>query len=137
MDIATLRNIAAFAPVLADPAFVAGEWTKPERSAEGVITMAWFRLSEPASAFVAVIATEDVAAPYHRPVTDAARATLLRLTQDPSAITDATADQIGWVLTYLLRADRFVEGSLGHAFDTGLMLAITRRAAILAAMAQT
>ncbi|MEG3093133.1 DUF6508 domain-containing protein [Sphingomonas sp. PB1R3] len=133
MDIATLRNITAFAPVLADPAFVAGEWTKPERSAEGVITMAWLRLSDPASAsaFVAVIATEDVAAPYHRPVTDAARATLLRLTQDPSAITDATADQIGWVLTYLLRADRFVEGSLGHAFDTGLMLAIARRAAVL------
>ncbi len=131
MDMATLRNIAAFAPILAAPDFVTGAWTEPQRSAEGVITMAWFHLSGPASAFVAAIATEDVAAHYRRPVDEEARAVLMHMAEHPSAIADASIDQIAWILTFQLRADRFSEGSLARAFDTGLMRAIAERAAVL------
>ncbi|MDZ7281398.1 DUF6508 domain-containing protein [Sphingomonas sanguinis] len=131
MDMATLRNIAAFAPILASPDFVTGAWTEPRRSAEGVITMPWFHLSEPASTFVTAIAGEDVAAHYLRPVDDEARTTLMHMIEHPSAVADASVEQLGWILTYLLRADRFVEGSLAQAFDTGLMRAITERAAVL------
>ena len=94
MDMATLRNIAAFAPILAAPDFVTGAWTEPRRSAEGVISMAWFNLSEPASAFVAAIATEDVSAHYRKPVDDEARAALMHMAEHPSAIADASIDQI-------------------------------------------
>lgn len=79
MDLATLRNIAAFAPILADPDFETGAWTEPRRSADGVITMPWFRLSEPASAFVTTIAKEDVAAHYLAPVDDEARIALMHM----------------------------------------------------------
>ncbi|GAM00584.1 hypothetical protein SP5_034_01590 [Sphingomonas parapaucimobilis NBRC 15100] len=131
MDMATLRNIAAFAPILAAPDFVTGAWTEPRRSAEGVITMAWFNLSEPASAFVTTIATEDIAAHYRKPMDEEARAALIRMAEHPGAIAGASIDQIAWILTFLLRADRFSEGSLARAFDTGLMRAIAERAVIL------
>lgn len=131
MDMATLRNIAAFAPILAAPDFVTGAWTEPQRSAEGAITMSWFQLSEPAAAFVAAIIREDVAVHYRKPVDDAARSTMIHMVENPAALTDADVEQIGWILTYLLRADRFSEGSLAQAFDTGLMRAIAERAAVL------
>jgi hypothetical protein len=133
MDMATLRNIAAFAPLLAAPDFTPGAWTEPRRSAEGIITMAWFRFSDPAAAFVTAIAREAVAAHYLKPVADEERAVLMRMADHPSAIADAGIDQIGWILTYLLRAERFSEGSLAKAFDTGLMRAIAERAAVLSA----
>ncbi|GAA3254398.1 hypothetical protein GCM10020258_12110 [Sphingomonas yabuuchiae] len=134
MHMATLRNIAAFAPILAAPDFVTGAWTEPRRSAEGVITMAWFDLSEPASAFVAAIATEDVSAHYRKPVDEEARAALMHMAEHPSAIADASIDQIAWILTFQLRADRFSEGALARAFETGLMRAIAERAVVLGKM---
>lgn len=39
MDQNTLRNIAAFAPLLAAPDFVAGEWAEVTRSPEGVLSL--------------------------------------------------------------------------------------------------
>lgn len=131
MDMATLRNIAAFAPILSDPDFATGAWTEPRRSAEGIITMSWFHLSGPAAAFVTAITSEDIAAHYRRPVDDEARSTAMHMIEHPPAIANASVEQIGWILTYLLRADRFVEGSLAQAFDRGLMRAIAQRAAIL------
>lgn len=137
MDMATLRNIAAFAPILSEPDFVTGAWTEPRRSSEGVITMPWFHFSDPAAAFVTAIARDDVAAHYLRPVDDEARSTAMHMIEHPPAIANASVEQIGWILTYLLRADRFVEGSLAQAFDKGLMRAIAQRAAILGNVERT
>ncbi len=137
MDQSTLRNIAAFAPLLAAPDFVAGEWAEVTRSPEGVLTLPWFRLSETASAFVAAISTEDVASHYLAVKDDEERANLTRLTQNPAAMANASVEQLGWVLTYQLRSERFVEGSLAQAFATGLMRAIAERAAVLAAFDPT
>ncbi|HJO67584.1 MAG TPA: DUF6508 domain-containing protein [Sphingomonas sanguinis] len=134
MDHSTLRNIAAFAPLLATPDFVAGEWAEVTRSPEGVLSLPWFRLSETASAFVAAISTEDVASHYLAVKDAEARASLTRLAQDSAAIAGASVEQLGWVLTYQLRSERFVEGSLAQAFATGLMRAIAERAAVLAAL---
>ncbi len=137
MDQSTLRNIAAFAPLLAAPDFVAGEWAEVTRSPDGVLSLPWFRLSETASAFVAAISTQDVASHYLA-VKDAEElASLMRLAQDSAAMADASVEQLGWVLTYQMRSERFVEGSLAQAFDTGLMRAIAERAAVLAALDPT
>jgi hypothetical protein len=54
------------------------------------------------------------------------------LLNDPAAIAKASADQLGWLLVICLRQDRYVEGTLAQAFDTGLFAAIARRAQILA-----
>lgn len=134
MDQNTLRNIAPFAPLLAAPDFVAGEWAEVTRSPDGVLSLPWFRLSETASAFVAAISTEDVASHYLAVKDAEERASLMRLAQDSAAMADASVEQLGWVLTYQMRSERFVEGSLAQAFDTGLMRAIAERAAVLAAL---
>lgn len=46
-------------------------------------------------------------------------------------IASASPEQLSRVLTVLVRQDRFVEGGLGSAFDSGHLLAICRRAAEL------
>jgi hypothetical protein len=40
----------------------------------------------------------------------------------------ATADELVKLTTSLVRADRFTEGTLAWAFESGLLLAIARRA---------
>ena len=54
------------------------------------------------------------------------------LRDDPSILEVATVEQLSKLLTVVIRQDRFVEGALGSAFDTGLLTAILRRAAALA-----
>jgi hypothetical protein len=51
----------------------------------------------------------------------------------PEVLAEASADQLASLLTVLVRQDRFVEGSLGAAFDNGLLLRIVDRCRELAA----
>jgi hypothetical protein len=55
------------------------------------------------------------------------------LRQDLGAIKKATAPMLSRLLTALIRADRFIEGSLADAFQRGHILAISDRAAVLLA----
>jgi len=43
----------------------------------------------------------------------------------------ATPEQLAMLLTAIVRSDRFVEGSIAGAFESGLLVAICRRAATL------
>jgi hypothetical protein len=54
-----------------------------------------------------------------------------RLIEAPDRIASATADDLGRLLTTIVRGDRFSEGQLLHAAEAGLLLAIARRAAAL------
>ena len=47
-------------------------------------------------------------------------------------VAHATAEQLTKLSTSLVRGDRFSEGTLAWAFESGLLLAIVRRAAALA-----
>jgi hypothetical protein len=51
----------------------------------------------------------------------------------PEALAQASADQLASLLTVLIRQERFVEGSLGAAFASGLLLRIVDRCSELAA----
>lgn len=55
-----------------------------------------------------------------------------RLRDDPTAIETATPDQLQRVLTTLIRQERFVDGALGSAYESGLLMRILQRAAVLA-----
>ena len=55
------------------------------------------------------------------------------LSDGQAALADASPDQQAWLLTAIVRSDRFVEGSLAGAFESGLLSRIARRAAVLAA----
>jgi Family of unknown function (DUF6508) len=49
----------------------------------------------------------------------------------PVAVAGATQEQLAKLLTAIIRSDRFVEGSMEGAFESGLLAAICRRAAML------
>ena len=54
------------------------------------------------------------------------------LRDDPAALESATPDQLQRLLTVLIRQDRFVDGALEGAYESGLLMRIVRRAAVLA-----
>ncbi len=51
-----------------------------------------------------------------------------RLRDDPTAIPDATVEQLQKLLTTVIRQDRFVTGALAGAFESGMLTAVVRRA---------
>ena len=53
------------------------------------------------------------------------------LRDDPGVISRATSDQLACLLTAIIRSDRFVEGSIVGAFESGLLARISRRARVL------
>lgn len=50
------------------------------------------------------------------------------LRDNAASLEMASPDQLAKLLTTLIRQDRFVEGALINAFESGLMLGIVRRA---------
>jgi hypothetical protein len=55
------------------------------------------------------------------------------LRDSPDALAKTTPDQLAMLLTATTRSDRFVEGSIAGAYESGLLAAIARRAAALLA----
>lgn len=56
----------------------------------------------------------------------------INLRDNPDTITNATPDQIAKLLTVLIRQERFSDGTLAGAFESGLLGAILRRTVVLA-----
>lgn len=129
-----LRGLAAFADELESPGFDAGHWhdSEPTAADPDVITMPWYELSERALAFVRAIGANGWVEPFDWMAwAETAEGKALR--DDRDALAQASPDQLQRLLTTLVRADRFSEGTLGWAFESGLMAAIARRAEKLAA----
>ena len=56
----------------------------------------------------------------------------MRLRAEPSVLEAATPEQLQRLLTVLIRQERFVDGALESAFESGLLVRILRRVAALA-----
>ena len=56
----------------------------------------------------------------------------VQLCDEPGALEDATPEQLERLLTVLIRQERFVDGALESAFESGLLARVLKRAAILA-----
>jgi hypothetical protein len=124
-----LRAVGAFADELAAEGFDHGQWRGGERREDGVITMPWFEFSNRALAFVTALA--GIIEPFDWP-TWAATDEAKRLYEDRDVLATATPEQLSNLATSLVRSDRFNEGALASAFESGVMGAIARRAAALA-----
>jgi len=59
----------------------------------------------------------------------------IQLRDDENSVEGATEEQLARLLTVLIRAERFCEGTLFSAFENGFILRIVRRAAVLAGSA--
>jgi len=126
-----LAGLAAFLPLFQEPDFSFGEWSKCEETEPGVLTMPFFSLSDIASSFEQSAYNLGWVCMDFNWVKWMQTAEAIRLRDDSEALAKATPDQLAHLLTILIRQDRFCEGSLASAYDSGLLTGILRRAAAL------
>ncbi|MBA2381848.1 MAG: hypothetical protein H0V73_07030 [Chloroflexi bacterium] len=129
-----LRALADLAPLLESPAADFGHWEVPAPR-DGVGSLGYYVFGPVGEAFLAAVAAGrwisvfDWCSWLDEPEGR-------RLRDDPDAIATATADQLSRLLTAIVRSDRFSEGSIAGAFESGLLARIGRRAAALVAAAE-
>jgi len=116
-DLDRLHALAAWEPVFGAPGFSPGRFARgpsPDvvRFAQEMADLGW--------------STHPDYGPWSQ--TDRGQALL----EDDARIPGATADELALLLTTIVRADRFNGGVLDAAFRRGTILAIARRARVLA-----
>ncbi len=126
-----LLALAAFEPVLTAPGFTIGHWVTTEPDANGVRHMPWFEYSPAADELRRIAASNGWVVPFDW-MAWVATPDAQRLIADPGLVANASADDLVKLLTAIIRGDRFSEGELAGAYESGMLLAIVRRAAVLA-----
>ena len=124
-----LSAIARFASVFAKPGF---RFATRREAAEGPGERAVprFHLSEDAYSFIeAATSSEWVELPDWRTWSFSEEAQ--DLNRNPTLIARASEDLLGKLLTVHIRNDRFHEGALNAAFESGVLTAIVQRAGVL------
>jgi hypothetical protein len=122
-----LQRLASFRQVFEDPGFQFGEWAPSRRTDTGAYTFPYYVFSPAAEAFLkAAVALPGFDWPAWKD-TDEAR----RLLENHAEIAAATPEQLFKLLTMVVRADRFGDGTLAQAYESGLLTAIVRRAGTL------
>jgi hypothetical protein len=126
---ASLRILAGWADTFGgrDPV---GRWRGGEPDGDGVIQMPWYEYSEEIDRFVA----EMYHAKLVRPVdwmSWSGTPEAQRLIQGPAEIAHATHDELIYLLTTIIRGERFSDGEIAAAYERGTLLAIAERAAAL------
>ena len=123
-----LRTLADLVPVLEAPDADFGHWDIGP-AADGTAHLPWFVPGPTEDAFRAAVGRGGwivVGFDWMQWMqTDEGRS----LRDDPAALAAASPDQLGMLLTAIVRSDRFTEGSIAGAFESGLLARIARRAA--------
>jgi hypothetical protein len=127
-DKARLARLGAYAALFAADGFKFGEMRGGEQIKPGVIEMPWFHLGEAASKFVDLCYSDGWVLERFDWMNWSGTEEAKDLFGDPDKLATATPQQLAQVLTAQIRADRFAEGTLAEAFETGLLERIVRRA---------
>ncbi|MBV0891587.1 hypothetical protein KTN05_06935 [Paracoccus sp. Z118] len=125
-----LLALAAFADRLDEPA---GEWRGGERDAEGAIQMPWFEFSPMLSDFHKAAYDHGLVVSFDWSAwmqTDEGRRLMAA---DRARLTGATLEELQWIVTAIMRIERFSEGAIASAWDDGRLPAIILRLVVLAA----
>ncbi|NIA13651.1 MAG: hypothetical protein GWP08_06175 [Nitrospiraceae bacterium] len=126
-----LRALAAFLPRFEQPGFEPGKWVHPASEEPGVIIMGHYGFSETADAFIRMTYDTGWVLSHFDWGRWAQTPEAAELRDNPDALAQATAEQLARLLTVVIRQERFCEGALAAAFESGLITAICRRAAQL------
>ena len=124
-----LRRLGRHVAMLESPDFSFGAWAPVHRYADGSINMPWYEFSPGAEAFLAD--ARALVTPFDWPAWASAPEGQ-QLLGRPDAVASASVDDLGKLLTTYIRGERFGDGTLAGAFDSGMLTAIARRAAALA-----
>jgi hypothetical protein len=125
-----LRALADVLPMLEASDADFGHWELPPPR-DGIHSLGWFEFGPTAEAWRAAVARGEwiiVGFDWRSWLASAAGQALR---DEPAAVATASPEQLAWLLTAIVRSDRFVEGSIEGAFDSGLLARISRRAAAL------
>lgn len=126
-----LGTLAALVPLLEAPDGDFGHWEPPWQAPDGTMRLPQFTTGPLYDAFMDAVARGRWIVVFDWP-TWARTAEAQALWKDPVALAAATPEQLERFLTALVRSERFSEGTLDEAFESGLLLRIARRAAALA-----
>jgi hypothetical protein len=126
-----LRALAVFLPIFERPGFKAGSWHGAEEREPGVFAMPFMDHAEDVIRFTEAAYTHG----WVRTDFDwrewGRSEEAISLQASPAKLSSARTQQLAQLLTLVIRQDRFVEGSLSAAFESGLILGILRRAKVL------
>ena len=126
---ASLQTLAGYAETFA-PHRSIGRLHDGETDATGVIHLGWYEYESEVERFEA----DMYAAKLVRPVDWmrwAGTSEAQRLISDPAAIAGASHDDLIYLLTTILRGERFSDGEIAAAYERGTLLAIAQRAQAL------
>ena len=134
MDLAErLLPLADLVPTLEAPDADFGHWEGGSTDTDGVLQLPWFAFGPTGDAFIAAVGRGGwIIAGFDWMTwlqTDEGQA----LRDRPGVVETATPDQLARLLTAIVRSDRFVEGSIVGAFESGLLARIAKRAATVLA----
>jgi Family of unknown function (DUF6508) len=127
---AKLQGLARFAPIFTAPGFQFATWRQEPPDEPGILHFPYSDLSREAVEFVKAaydlgwVKQFDWSAWMRTPKGK-------KLTESPDLVASATHVQLAKLLTVYIRGERFNEGALNSAFDSGLLTAIVRRAEAL------
>ena len=104
-----------------------GQWQGGEADADGVIQMPWFELSSTMERFCREMSEAGFVQPV--PWMDwAGTPEAQRLIGDPATIAGASREDLVYLLTTIIRGERFGDGQIAGAYERGTLLAVARRA---------
>jgi hypothetical protein len=123
----SLRVLAEWLPRLASPDLDFGHWVISDPDQDGVTQMPWYDYSPDALRFMAEVSGAGFVQPFDW-MSWMATSEAKALTADPNRVATVDAEDLRRLLTAIIRGDRFVEGNVVGAFESGVLLAIARRA---------
>lgn len=126
-----LRELIQFLPALESPDFKAGEMAGMDQVEPGVWSMPYANYGAVATAFADAAYKHDWVIIGFEWSEWMRTEEAIGLRDDGDKLAAASAEQLARLLTVVIRQDRFVEGALLEAFESGLLLRVARRAAAL------
>ena len=126
---ASLRVLAGWADTFgAGPSI--GRWQGGEADASGVIQMPWYEYSDEIDRFVSDMYRVKLVRPVDWTAWSGTPGAQ-RLIGDPAEIARATPDEIVYLVTTIIRGERFSDGEIAAAYERGTLLALAERARVL------
>ena len=125
----SLRVLASWADAFAG-GLPTGRWQGGDADAAGTIQMPWYEYSDPIERFVADMSRAELVRPVDW-MAWMATPRAQRLVRDPADIAQATPEELVYLVTAIIRGERFSDGEIAGAYERGSLLALARRAKAL------
>lgn len=128
---ARLRALAEFSHTFEAPHFSFGSWVEPPPRFGAAPAAPYFKFAPEAESFLDTLHRDSWVLRGFDWVAWIETEEGERLRNHPEHLMSATPDQLARLFTALVRQERFSEGSLNDAFESGLLPLAARRAGVL------